>query len=199
MSRVAIITGRLLESKHQEPYDAFSQSLIQFVQSLGYIPVPISNQLVDNDSIQEFLRILNPQLIMLAGGEDLGANPARDVTEGILLNYAKENSLVKVFGICRGMQFIVSFLGGSLEKCEGHVSTIHSIYNQGLYLGEVNSFHTFKVSQLPYEMLPTSQAADGSIESCAHRTLPWIAWMWHPERMEMPSWMGHKLSEELQL
>ena len=199
MIKVAIITGRLLESKHQEPYDAFSQSLAWFVQSLGYTPVPISNQLKDSDSIQEFLRILNPQLIVLAGGEDLGGNPARDVTEGILLNYAKENSLVKVFGICRGMQFIVSFLGGSLEKCEGHVSTTHSLYHEGLYLGEVNSFHTFKVSQLPDEMLPTSQAADGSIESCAHRTLPWIAWMWHPERMEMPSWMGQKISEELQL
>lgn len=199
MSKLAVITGRFLESKHQEPYDAFSQSLIRLVRSLGYIPVPISNQLMDIDSIREFLRILKPQLFVLAGGEDLGANHARDVTEGILLNYAKENSLVKVFGICRGMQFIVSYLGGSLEKCEGHVSTTHSIFHQGLYLGEVNSFHTFKVSQLPYEMVSTSQAADGSIESCVHRTLPWIAWMWHPERMDMPPWMENKLSEELQL
>ena len=199
MSKVAVITGRSLESKHQEPYDAFSQSLIRLVWSLGYTPVPISNQLMDIDSIQEFLKVLNPQLIVLTGGEDLGANPARDVTEGILLNYAKENSSVKVFGICRGMQFIVSFFGGSLEKCEGHVSTTHSIFHQGLYLGEVNSFHAFKVSQLPYEMVSTSQATDGSIESCAHRTLPWIAWMWHPERMEMSSWMENKLLKELQL
>ena len=101
-----------------------------------------------------------------------------------------------VFGICRGIQVIDVFFGGTLfrELCTAHLheNTKHSIvtaesgYLRGM-LGErltVNSYHHQAIRTLGRGLLVTAVSdADGVIEGIEHETLPVSAVQWHAERM----------------
>jgi|LakMenEpi03Aug12_release.lakeMendotaPanAssembly.Ray.scaffolds.fasta_scaffold450794_1 gamma-glutamyl-gamma-aminobutyrate hydrolase PuuD len=196
MSAIALLTCRNLQSPHGDRYESVPTNLISILVKLGYLPILLPNNFPTKDTVLRTLEILNPRLIVLTGGEDIGANVDRDRTEGYLLDYALEHSDVRILGICRGMQFIAHKFGGDLTRIENHVAIMHSVFDKDRYLGEVNSFHSFQVEKLPSVFNVTSTAQDGSIESFKHRDLPWAACMWHPERMEMPSWMFKTLCLE---
>ena len=103
----------------------------------------------------------------------------RDITEETLLNFAQEKKL-PVLGICRGMQMMISWAGGTLKPIQGHVGCRHNI--RGEINGNVNSFHNYVVSECPSEFATIATSIDGQIEAIKHKILPWEGWMWHPER-----------------
>ena len=75
------------------------------------------------------------------------------------------------------------YLGGSIEPILGHSGTRHIIKTlTGKH--EVNSYHNYAVtaSTLAPSLCPTSWDLTDSIEAYEHKTLPWAAVMWHPER-----------------
>ncbi len=111
----------------------------------------------------------------------MSVNPARDATERYLLSWAEKN-LVPVLGICRGMQMMGVWAGGSLKRMAGQV-TRHLL--QGEVVGEVNSFHDFSLSGCPLGFEVVARSEDGEIEAIRHTDLPWEGWMWHPEREAM--------------
>lgn len=101
-----------------------------------------------------------------------------------------------VFGICRGLQFINAFFGGTLFQdlpsrfgiC--HSETVHHVVaEQSSFLEElfshefvVNSFHHQSVDSLGEGLVIT--ARDGVVvEGLMHCELPISAVQWHPERM----------------
>ena len=98
-----------------------------------------------------------------------------------------------ILGICRGMQALNVFFGGTLHaRIPGHQQVqgdlIHPTRARGLLsqlLGPaplVNSNHHQAVRVLGEELCLLQQAADGTIEGFCHETLPILGVQWHPER-----------------
>ncbi len=199
MKPVALVTCRIIKSEHGERFESFSEKLSEFVTSLGYAPVPLSSNSWEPESLDFFLNLMGPTLIVLSGGEDIGVNTKRDALEKKLLVYATENPSVRVFGICRGMQIMASSLGGTLRRIEGHVGNRHEIWEGNKLVGVVNSFHNFVIDELPSAFSPIHHSPDGVLESIIHNYYPWVGWMWHPERMEENSWMIKLLRSQLNL
>ena len=92
-------------------------------------------------------------------------------------------------GVCRGMQKINHYLGGSLSPIQHHSSTKHKItLVENKYICEVspyvNSFHDWGImnNDLSGSMRAFAIAVDGSVEGAVHVELPWFGIMWHPER-----------------
>ena len=149
------------------------------------------------------------QGLLLAGGGDLDpalygqapagaypADPERDAAELALL--AQFTAAGKpVLGICRGMQVINVFFGGTLiQDLPGHSQTegrdrLHlcraepGSLLQRLY-GEtcvVNSAHHQAVDLPGVGLRVVQQTEDGTAEALVHTALPVIATQWHPERL----------------
>ena len=191
-------TSNLFEHR-RELVDMIDQKLPLLLSRCGYIPVPVPNYfptaekegglIVDEAEVdrlvREWLDCVNVHGVVLTGGADFGVFPNRDKTESSLLRWAFEFNK-PVLGICRGMQHLVKFFGGTMLRSKGHVGTRHQIINQSSGRTRfVNSFHNFSICQLPKELYVIERAEDGTIESLQHRYLPITGIMWHPEREDV--------------
>ncbi len=128
----------------------------------------------------------------------------RDAFESELFKLAIANK-VPVLGICRGLQIVNVFLGGTLfqdipdHKSEDSNSTddlVHQINVDEKSLlfrltknitGDINSSHHQAVEKIANELQVSSTSNDGMIESlewkdCLNKS-PMLLVQWHPERM----------------
>ena len=183
--KIAVVTCRELRSEFGDFYEAFPLPLARLLHQHNYYVLAIPNLPAE---IVQILKLIKPSLIVLTGGEDLGSNNNRDVTENLILDYAMSNPQVKVFGICRGLQLMVTKFGGSITPTNNHAGVQHFVIGDG-YDGYVNSFHKFRIESLTEDFSALATSEDGSVEAIKHISLPWVGWMWHPERMNMPPWM----------
>lgn len=146
-----------------------------------------------------------PELVGLCELEE-----KRDEQEWRLLTLAAQDSL-PIFGICRGMQFINVFFGGSLcpdfnEMCPRveNIAAIHRDPMQkkdlehavmvntestlfALFQSEflkVNSWHHQSIERLAEDFLVSAVADDGTIEGIEKISGTWLVMgvQWHPER-----------------
>lgn len=163
-----------------ETRDALDQRLALFVAICGYVSVPVPNAL--GGAIRDWLTIVQPDAVILSGGNDIGQCAERDETEDALLVYAQESHL-PVLGICRGMQMMAHWAGTGLHPVQGHVKTCHRL--SGEITGVVNSYHGFALANCPTGFEVLARSEDGEIEAIRHQSLPWEGWMWHPEREEL--------------
>ena len=86
-----------------------------------------------------------------------------------------------LLGICRGIQSINVFLGGSLKQdILHHQQENHWIKYEGTYY-LVNSFHHQSILKLAPNLKATAYSIDGEIEMIVHETLPIIGVQFHPE------------------
>ena len=157
--------------------DSLDQRLLSFIQDCSGLPVPVPNFL--DDSLNIWLQIINPDAIVLSGGNDVGQYPARDLVEIALLEYAK-NKDIPLLGICRGMQMMAIWAGTNIRAVKGHVRTRHQI--KGEINIDVNSFHNYVLSECPTGFDVVARSDDDEIEAIRHKILRWEGWMWHPER-----------------
>lgn len=165
-----------------EERDALDSRLSVWVAAAGFIPVSVPNSLLGMkmNVLESWMDAVGPQAIILSGGNDIGQVPQRDSTEKFLLNCAL-SSQMPVLGLCRGMQMLNTYGGGTLKSVEGHVGTRHHL--DGDFNGRiVNSFHGYSIDSLSDSYFVTARSEDGEIEAIRHRDLPWEGWMWHPER-----------------
>ena len=102
-----------------------------------------------------------------------------------------------VLGICRGLQVINVFFGGSLyQDVAGHsqisgIDRLHCVSTRPgsvlffLYGPEalVNSAHHQAVCRLGDGLTADQWSGDGLAEALSHQTLPIWAVQWHPERL----------------
>lgn len=184
----------------QETRDALDQKLSEMLAQAGFLPLPVPNSLGNAQSVALWCAEMGISAVVLSGGNDIGSCAPRDMTEGALLDWAADRK-VPVLGICRGMQMLVCHAGGSLKQVSDHVRTRHKLSGNLPY--DVNSYHDQAIDTLPdcYDVL--ARAEDDTVEAIKHKTLPWMGWMWHPEReagylderlkgglTEMAEWLG---------
>jgi len=170
-------------------------------------------------SCQELVRRCHG--LVLSGGEDLDparygeralpvlgtVNPARDEMEFGVLEVALERR-IPVLGICRGLQLLNVYFGGTLyqdvetqrpgalpprqEEAWGPHSHAASIEETSRLAGivggtriRINSFHHQAIKGLAPGLVEVARADDGLIEAVEARDYPWVLGVqWHPERHE---------------
>lgn len=134
--------------------------------------------------------------------------PERDAMEWALLEGARE-ARVPVWGVCRGIQVLNVFLGGSLwqdlpsqrpgdvphsiVEPKDHLAHTVKVLEPGLPLGEVlaretahvNSRHHQAIKRLADGLVPVAESPDGLIEAVVlDRPDWWVrAVQWHPENL----------------
>ena len=150
----------------------------------------------------------NADVLLLPGGGDVhprfygraigGAadiDEARDERELALVDeFLREGK--SVVGICRGLQLINVFFGGTLHRhIWGHAQErgcdrLHVVHTapgllRALYGARftVNSAHHQAVEALGEGLQVLACAPDGTVEAIAHESLPVFAVQWHPERL----------------
>ncbi len=145
------------------------------------------------EAVSRFVRQHRVDGLILSGGNDIGDSPLRDETEQALIRYALANHLPLV-GICRGLQLLWRFFGGSLKPVESeqHIATRHQLYpiaEFSDFVGhsnpfEVNSFHGQGLSDvdIPAELAVVATTQDKQIEAVIHKQANILGLMWHPER-----------------
>ena len=185
--RVEVVTG------YMERRDCLDQRWGDLLEAVGMYCIPLSNR---PNGASGYLDALQPNGVILSGGNNLGSlgevsgvSDERDSFEYEVLLWAEANK-VPVLGICRGLQMINYFCGGSLVRVDRHVSTRHGLkqnlkYSEWPTLQKVNSYHNYAIETggLATGLIPMAFAEDdGTIEAFRHQKLPWYGIMWHPER-----------------
>ena len=188
---IVLITMRADDVRERR--DALDQAWYSVLEKMGTSPCLVPNAGVGHAA--RLIDELKPALILLTGGNDLVATgqeetsaPERDEVEATLIDHAA-NKAIPLFGVCRGMQMLVSHYGGSLRRGTGHAGTQHGLISESSCStwsrASVNSFHDWVIHEedLPAVMEPLARADDGTIEAVRHRTHPQMGVLWHPERM----------------
>ncbi len=145
----------------------------------GLVPLPNQPQV-----IPIVLERLQPDFIILSGGNNPvaygGDAPERDAVDELLINFSIERT-VPLLGVCRGMQSVGLFFGGTLKRVEGHVATRHMI--RGKINREVNSYHGYALEETGQGLEVLARDDSGVIEAICHKRYPISGIMWHPERV----------------
>lgn len=181
---IVIYTQRVevIES-YQERRDCADQRIADFIYACGFLPIPVPNR---KEIAGEIIQQLHPTGIVLTGGNSpciYGGNAQeRDEMDHELISLAIHKR-IPVYGLCRGMQSILSYFGNELENVEGHVAVRHLVKGmQGDC--EVNSYHNLACKNLidGCGLIVTAQSEDCVIEAVRHTSFPIVGTMWHPER-----------------
>jgi len=175
-----------------ERRDSIDQQWYKFVSNLGALPISLPN--LSKEDITPLLNKLELDAIILTGGNSLStleplandAAPERDEFEIKLIKHALEKK-IPLIGVCRGMQIINQYFGGSLAKITGHVAVRHPIISEDSSYKmpkNVNSFHNWSIPHYGLAELLITLAKDevGNIEAYRSEDHKVLGIMWHPER-----------------
>lgn len=193
MKKLAITQRVVYFESQQERRDCLDQRWSQLAFALGFIPVPLPN--VAPEQVAPLLDTIKPDAIMLSGGNSIASldetaddvAPERDLFEFELLKQATDLK-IPVAAVCRGMQMVNLFLGGSVSRVEGHADCRHPLVPEHLYKrripDEVNSSHHWGIApnELAPSLVPIAFDENGHIEGAVHQMDPISAILWHPER-----------------
>lgn len=147
--------------------------------------------------------------LLLTGGTDLDSilynEPLHEKSYGIrkeidqldfdVLEYAEKNE-IPTFGICRGMQSMNIYFGGSMyQHIENHtdIKDNHLIFinkdqnflysNLKSTLINGNSYHHQACNKIGRDLNIIAKSEDGTIEAIEHSNFPMIGLQWHPEKL----------------
>lgn len=163
-------------------------------------------------TVEEFFDIYgNIDGLILPGGEDVnpfrytwwrkketgGQNQFFEYFDTYILPHFVEFKNFPIFGICRGLQTLNVYFGGTLHQhLENHPvsnsqkSLVHEVYLEprkqvkeaDAEKFSVNSYHHQGIKRLGRGLEPLATTKDRLIEAFMHREKPIAAVQWHPER-----------------
>lgn len=194
----------------RRPADYLRQAYVRLLQEIGVTPLLVPNAL---DDPQSYVTALRVEGLVLTGGGDVaparygqpnggsrGIAPERDETEWRLLDLALGQGW-PVLGICRGLQVLNLYLGGSLiQDLPAHAgrflshdsddphpvrlvdAMVSALLNAESLLTNTYHHQGITAAELAPDLIPFAVCADGVIEGVRHGTLPLLAVQWHPER-----------------
>jgi len=201
-----------MSAEHEDaryPYDFLRHNYIVYLQNLGFVPVLVPNGI---QNPEDYLTSLGVEGLVLTGGGDVDParygqentasneiSPMRDETEFRLMQCAVDRHF-PVLAICRGMQFMNVFFGGSLiqdiptqvNAALDHRTGTHSIHvldsrieqALGIRVWDVNTYHHQGVHTTTVapglDIFATTE--DNIVEGILHPAYPIIGVQWHPER-----------------
>ena len=186
---------------------------LEGIKAAGGIPIVLPFNQTEADAAQ---MVETCDGFLFTGGQDVTPElygvkdttivpcPERDKLETLVLSKALQSDKA-VFGICRGLQFINVFLGGTLwqDIPSQHPSEIvhrqskpygvptHKVMLSGdlqTLLGkeilDVNTLHHQAIKDLSGDLTPMAVAPDGLIEAArmVNKRFVWAV-QWHPEYM----------------
>lgn len=192
---------------------AADANYLNALMAAGYTPVVLPD-IADSLLLAEAVRAVD--WILLPGGEDIDpalfgeapdpalgtVNARRDAFEFRLIGEALRQHK-PIFGICRGMQVLNVYFGGSLwqdlpsgwpgsldhRSPNGHAIRIVPGSRMAALLGtealDVNTSHHQAVKALAPGFRVSATAPDGVIEAFECDSLPIAAVQFHPERLEL--------------
>ncbi|MDO4662759.1 MAG: gamma-glutamyl-gamma-aminobutyrate hydrolase family protein [Tissierellia bacterium] len=215
------ISGSILEDNggyfpgYKKSY--VSEYFVESVSSNGAVPIilPITT---DIDIIKKQISLIDG--LILTGGHDVSPlfyneEPKlklgrtlydRDFFELNLLKFSIEKD-IPILGICRGMQLMNVYFGGSLYQDTSYQKDFYIKHNQvydppvpthsvdiikGTKIYDifkkdsllVNSFHHQMINKLADPFIKSSSSKDGCIESIEHKDKDFlIGVQWHPEML----------------
>ncbi|ABM61550.1 gamma-glutamyl-gamma-aminobutyrate hydrolase family protein [Halorhodospira halophila] len=165
-----------------EVRDTLDVRLATLLWDLGFLPVPMASHITDRAA---YFEAVEPEAVVLSGGNNIGEAPERDHLEMALLDHAAAFRL-PVVGICRGMQMMNHYQGGALRAVARHVAVRHRVSGPlaGADRRVVNSYHDQGMldADLGDDLEAMAWSEDGAVEALRHREWPWLGIMWHPER-----------------
>ncbi len=174
------------------------------ILKLNALPVISTNIALANDC----------DCLLLAGGGDvypefygekdrfcLNKNFSRDFSEFALINlFISKNA--PILGICRGLQVLNVYFGGSLNQqilqsnlhfspntdCYHKIYLTNNCYFTNIFfkLSIVNSAHRQSVKTLGKGLKTIAVSKDNTIEALCHQKLKITAFQFHPERLKPP-------------
>ncbi|MDC0008776.1 gamma-glutamyl-gamma-aminobutyrate hydrolase family protein [bacterium] len=171
------------------------ETYINWITSLGFNPTILD---------MRFKKLDGP--LLLCGGADIGKNPERDEKEFKWIKMAIDCKQ-PIIGICKGMQILNQFFGGTVEDLDGSIEEYHSsdnfaedsdhggkasqfhfVKNLDDQMFEVNSRHHQWCSKIADNFKVTHMSFDGGYipEAIEDEELKIVAVQWHPEREESP-------------
>jgi putative glutamine amidotransferase len=124
--------------------------------------------------------------VIFSGGNTLvkygGDAPERDSLERNILLWAVSHKF-PLIGVCRGMQMMIDFAGGTPIETPQHIGSRHDVeLPEQNRIRIVNSFHSWGFKEVPSTYHVWARCGDGVIEGVRHHVLPFCGIMWHPER-----------------
>jgi anthranilate synthase/aminodeoxychorismate synthase-like glutamine amidotransferase len=177
-------------------FDSFSFNLVDEFARRGCPVEVVRSDLPATRVLERAAALPRPRLLVLSPGpgapEEAGCAPA----------LAREAGAIPTFGVCLGLQVMVSALGGEVgpagQIVHGKASRIHHD-GSGLFTGlpcplTVGRYHSLAALRLPPE-LERSAWLEGRIMAARHIARPLAGVQFHPESVLTPQ--GGRLVENV--
>lgn len=211
MKPIILLSGGTGAAANGTPTWALNQNYAENIKRVGGIPLLA----VNNDCAEEYADLADG--LLLSGGKDVVTDlygqeqkydfvitdPQRDDLEWKLIK-AFIDRKKPIFGICRGIQVLNVYFGGTLiqdipdqlggnhAKGVCHPVELKKDSILGQLFGEsmeINSYHHQALDALGNGLIATAWSdANGHriVEAVEHESLPIWSVQWHPERMTGP-------------
>lgn len=211
MKPIILITGGSATAANGTPQWALNRNYAEMIRRAGGVPILA----IDEAAIDDYVAIADG--LLLSGGKDVATHlygqeqkfdnifvdDARDSMEWKLLD-AFIPTKKPIFGICRGVQVMNAYFGGTLiqdipaqlggehSKGVNHEIEIKKDSILGQLFGEsmlINSYHHQGLDEIAESFVATAWSDAGGhklVEAIEHESLPYWSVQWHPERMSGP-------------
>ena len=189
MIKIALSMGQIYDEKRNETRDFIDSKLISFLEKCFKCQIYLINNFHHKNkknilNLKKYLIQNKINFIILSGGQNIGDNKLRDLTEINLLKFAI-NKKIPLLGLCRGMQLINLYFKGKLKKIKGHVSKKNKIYlSKNEKSRIVTCYHNNGIKALGNGFFHLHKSNDCEIESIKHKSQRLFGIMWHPERFK---------------